>query len=162
MCWYGIKKWKNVLCLVVVGLLDLRARGQSDVMRVERRRGTFGDLQLSRFLQNGQEESQCGWCVVSSFTSLSFFLRAGVSSLLVLSAFFLISPAVEKFVFDIVFPFWSDQIEFSLFWIGRKITFNYFYFLTNFIITWSYAQDPFSFLKKVSASITSSECSRGR
>ena len=52
------RKWKNVLCLIVVGLLDLRTRSQSDVMSVERR-GMFGDLPLSRFLQS-EEESQYG------------------------------------------------------------------------------------------------------
>ena len=53
-----LKKVKNVLCLIVVGLLDLRAHGQSDVSSAERR-GVFGDLQVSRFLQ-GEEESLCG------------------------------------------------------------------------------------------------------
>ena len=43
----------------MVGLLDLRIRGQSDVTGVERR-GVFGDLRVSRFLQSGEEESQCG------------------------------------------------------------------------------------------------------
>ena len=55
-----LKKVKNVLCLIVVGLLDLRARGQSYVMSAERERvGMFGELQLSRCLQSEEEESQC-------------------------------------------------------------------------------------------------------
>ena len=43
----------------MVGLLELCARGQSDVMSAERR-GVFGDLRISHFLQSGEEESQCG------------------------------------------------------------------------------------------------------
>ena len=39
--------------LIVVGLLDLRTRGQSDVMSAETRG-------VSHFLQWGEEESQCG------------------------------------------------------------------------------------------------------
>ena len=69
----------------MVGLLDLCPRGQWDVTSAERR-GVFGDLRFSRFLQSGEEEGQCGWCVVLSFTSLSF--SVWVSSLLVSSAFF--------------------------------------------------------------------------
>ena len=38
-----LKSRKNVLCLTVVGLLDLRAHGQSDVMSAERRR-VFGGI----------------------------------------------------------------------------------------------------------------------
>ena len=138
MCGYGIKKWKHVLCSVVVGLLDICARGQSDVTSVERR-GMFGDLRLSNFLQSGEEESQYGWCVVSSFVSLSlFFLRAGVSCPLVLSAFFWSAP-LSRNLFLILF-FSSDRIKLCFIcflpwrsWIGRKITFNYFYFLSNFV-----------------------------
>ena len=61
----------------MVGFLDLHARGQSDVTSAERR-GVFGDLRLSRFLQSGEEESQCVYCVVSSF-SLSFSELESVS-----------------------------------------------------------------------------------
>ena len=50
---------KNILSLIVVGLSDLHICGQSDVMSAERR-GVFGDLRLSHFLQSGEEESQCG------------------------------------------------------------------------------------------------------
>ena len=69
--------------------------------------------------------------------------------------------------------FSSDQIRLRILcflpWrsrIGWKITFNYFYFLTNFIDI-SLCTDPvrrnpfFPFWRKVSALITSSECSRG-
>ena len=54
-----LKSGKNVLCLIVVGLLDLSVRGQSDVTGAERR-GVFGDLGVSRFLQSGEETVQCG------------------------------------------------------------------------------------------------------
>ena len=50
--------------------------------------------------------------------------------------------------------------------IGRKITFNYFYFLTNFIDISLCAdpmrRNPFSPLWRKSALITPGECSRGR
>ena len=39
------------------GLLDLGTHDQSDVTSAERR-GAFGDLRLSCFLQSGEEESQ--------------------------------------------------------------------------------------------------------
>ena len=52
-----LKSRKNILCLIVVGLLDLRARGQSDVTR----RGVFADLWVSCFLQSCEEESRCGF-----------------------------------------------------------------------------------------------------
>ncbi len=54
-----LKSRKNVLCLIVVGLLDLRVRGQSDVTGADKR-GLFDGLQVSRFLQSGEEESQYG------------------------------------------------------------------------------------------------------
>ena len=54
-----LKSRKNMLSLLVVGLLDLRACGQSDVTSAERR-GVFGDLRVRRFFQSGEEESQCG------------------------------------------------------------------------------------------------------
>ena len=58
-----LKSRKNVLCLIVVELLiellDVRARSQSDVTSAERR-GVFDDLRVSRFLQSGEKESQCG------------------------------------------------------------------------------------------------------
>ena len=42
----------------MVGLLDLRARGQSDVTSADRIE-VFDDLRLSRYQQSGEEESQC-------------------------------------------------------------------------------------------------------
>ena len=54
-----LKSRKNVLCLIVVGLLDLHVRGRSDVTGAEGR-GLFGDLRVSHSLQSGEEESQCG------------------------------------------------------------------------------------------------------
>ena len=98
-----------ILCLIVVGLLDLHTRGQSDVTSAERR-GVFVDLRLSRFLQSGEEESQRGWCMVSSFAP-PLSLRVGV---LVYGVVYLllICSTVEKFVFYSVFLFWSDQMSF--------------------------------------------------
>ena len=46
---------KNVLCLIVLGLLDLRVCGQLDVTG-EEMNGVFSDLRVSRFLQSGEEE----------------------------------------------------------------------------------------------------------
>ena len=53
-----LKSRKKVLRLTVVGFLDLRVRGQSDVSGAERR-GVFGDLRVSHFLQSREEEGQC-------------------------------------------------------------------------------------------------------
>ena len=139
MCWYGIKRQKNVLCLIVVGLLDLRAFGQSDVTSAERR-GVFDDLWLSRFLQSGEEEVNMGdvWFRVSLFL--------GVSSLLVSSAFFWSAPLSRNLSFISFFS--SDWIKLGFLCflprrsrIGRKIIFNCFYFLTNFIAI-SLCADP--------------------
>ena len=125
----------------IVGLTHVCS--QSDVTGAERR-GVFNDLRVSQvscFLQSREEEGRCGWCVVSSFASLSLsFSQVGFWS-----ADLFICPAVKKFVFYIVFLFWSDQIGFSLFlpWrsrIGRKITFNYFYTLRNLIDISLYAE----------------------
>ena len=88
------------------------------------------------------------------------------------SAFFWSGPACEEFVFYIVFLFWSDEIGFSLFFTTKvtdwpKNYFKLFVFFDKFhwlfAMRWSYAQKPLlSILKKVSAAITSGECSRGR
>ena len=121
-----LKVEKNVLCLIVVGLLDLRVRGQSDDIGAERR-GVFGDLRISRLLQSGEEESQCGWCVfrVSPLSlcdclsvCLSLSWSSGPRTVVYL---LLIYPAVEKFIFYIVFLFWSDQIGFSLFFYCKGL-----------------------------------------
>ena len=124
-----LKSRKNVLCLIVVGLLDLSVRCQSDVTGGERR-GVFGDLRVSLFLQSGKEESQSGWCVVLSFISVSVSLSWS-SGLWIVVCLLSICSAVEKFVFYIIFLFWLDQIRFSLLqrsWIGPKITLIIFIF----------------------------------
>ena len=120
-----LKSRKNVLCLIVVGLLNLCICRQSDITGMEMR-GVFGDLLVSRFLQSGEEENQCGWCVVLSFTSLSLSWN---SSLRTVVCLLLICSAVEKFVFYIIFLFWSDQIGFSLFFMVKVTDWlkNYFW-----------------------------------
>ena len=102
----------------MVGLWDLRARGQSDVMSAERR-GVFGDLRVSRFLQSGEGESQCGWCVVSSFASVSISLSQLEfwSADCRLPSFDLLRCREIYLLY--LFFFWSDQIGFSLFF-GRE------------------------------------------
>ena len=98
---------------------------------------------------------------------LCLFLRAGVSSLLVSSTFFCSAPLSRNLSFISLFS--SDQIKLGFFVfllrrlrIGWKITFNYFYFLTNFIDISLCAETPFFLLKIVSAPITSGEYSRRR
>ena len=138
----------------MVWLLDLRERGQSNVTNVEWR---FGDLRLCQFLQSGEEESQSGSCMVSSFAcfspplflslSLSLSLRVGVqvcgrrlpsfdlSSLSWnLSFIAFISSNRIKLCFLCFLPRRSR--------IGRRITFNYFNsFLIN-VINVSLCADP--------------------
>ena len=86
----------------MVGLLDLRARGQLDVTSAERRK-VFDDLRLSRLLQSGEEERQCGWCMVfDASLSLSLSLshtQNWSSSLRVSFSFCWSGSAVKKFVF---------------------------------------------------------------
>ena len=134
MCWYGIKKLKNILCLIMVGLLDLRVRRQSDVMGAEMR-GVFNDLRVNRFLQ-------CGWCMVSSPPpSLSLSLSLSWSSGPWTVVCFLLICARRRRNLSFISFFSSDRIRlgFLCFFlplrslIDRKITFDYFYFLTNFI-----------------------------
>ena len=87
----------------------------------EERRGVFGDLRLSHFLQSGEEESQCGWCIVLSFVSL--FLRAGVSSLLVLSAFFWSAPLSRNLSFIVFFSSdWINWVFFVFYCKGHGLT----------------------------------------
>ena len=150
----------------MVGLLDLRTRGQSDVTSAERR-GVFGDLRLSRFLQSGKEKSQYGWCVVSSFAylplSLSLSLSQRWSSSLRSSFFFFWSTPLSRNLSFIVFLS-SDRIKlgFLCFFFGggtTKVTDwpkNYFWlfsffdkFHRHFAMRWSYAQKPlFPFWRK--------------
>ena len=54
-----LKSRKNVLCLIVIGLLDLCVHGQLDVTGVKMR-GVLGDLHISRFIQSREKEGQCG------------------------------------------------------------------------------------------------------
>ena len=145
----------------------------------------FGNFRVSYFLQS-EEEGQCGLCVVSSFAprplslSLTQSWSSGLQSVVCL---LLICPVVEKFVFYIIFLFWSDQIGFSLFFyrkghgLAEKLLLiiiffiflfvYYFLFLTNFVDI-SLCADPmrrnpfFSILMKVSAPITPGERSHGR
>ena len=142
----------------------------NQMLRVRRGEGCVVIYDLVTSVKAEKRKVNVGdaWFRVS--TPLSLALSCSVDSYLLL---FWSASTVEKFVFYIVFLFWSDQnwAFFGFFFrIGRKITFNYIYFLTNFItfhrhfaMRWSYAQKLFfSFLKKVSALITCSECSRGR
>ena len=142
----------------MVGLLDLHACSQSDAMSMERT-GVFGELCLSCFLESGEEESHCGWCMVLSFTPLSLSQR-------VVCLLFELAPLSRNLSFIAFFSF--DQINwvFSVFLpqrsqIGWKITFNYFFFLW-ISLTFRYAvilcaEAPFSILKKVLAPITSGD-----
>ena len=155
----------------MVGLLDLRARGQSDVTSAERR-GVFGDLRLSRFLQSGEEESQCGWCVVSSFANLFFSFRAGVLVCGRRFPSFDLSPLSRNLSFIAFLS--SDRIKLCFFFVfyseghglAEKILLIIFIFW-QISSTFRYvlilcAEAPFSILKEVSAPITSGDCSRGR
>ena len=131
-----LKSKKNLLCLVVVGLLDLPARGQSDVTSAERR-GVFSDLRPSHFLQSGEEESQCKWFrVLPPPLSLSHSLSLSQSwgfSLWDRLLSFDLAPLSRNLSFILFFS--SDLINcfFGVFWgvflsrrsrIDRKITFN--------------------------------------
>ena len=126
-------------------MLDLCASGQSDVTSAERR-GVFGDLRLWRFLQSREEEIQCGWCVVSSFASLSLSLSLSLtlSQLEFWSAdyplpSFDLAPLSRNLSFIAFLSADRIKLGFLCFLqrrsrIGRKITFNYFnFFGTNFI-----------------------------
>ena len=92
---------------------------------------------FSSFLQSGNEESQCGWCVVLSFTSVSFSL----SQLEFWSVdYCLPSFDLTLLLRNLSFISFSEWIRLGFLcflawrsWIGWKITFNHFYFLTNFI-----------------------------
>ena len=154
-----LKSRKSVLCLIVVWLLGLRVCGQLDVTGVEMR-GVFGDLRVSHFLQSGEEEGQCGWCAVSSFASVP--LSGSWSSGWVFFVFNREGHELAENYFYLfiylLFIFYLFISYLFIFWWGRgqiSSTFRYFTF------RWSYAQKPlFSILKKVSAPITSGECSR--
>ena len=108
----------------------------------------FGDLLVKRFLQSGEEESQCGWCVVSSFASvclsvcLSLSLSLSRSSgLWTVVCLLSIWPRCREIclLYHFSLLIGSNWVFFGFFFllgrsrIGRKITFNNFNFLTNFI-----------------------------
>ena len=110
-----LQVWRGEGCLVIYGWVAS--------FKAEKRKVNVGDA----------------WFWVLPITlSLSLSLSLSwSSSLQVSSAFFWSGSAVEKFVFYSVFIFLSDQIFLCFLpWrskIVRKITFTYFYFLTNFI-----------------------------
>ena len=158
-------------------MLDLRVHGQLHVTGAERR-GVFGDLRVSRFLQSGEEEGQCGWCIVSSFATLSVSLSVSLCLSQLefwvcwcrLSSFYLFAVD-EKFVLYIVFLFWSDWIFFVFFFyreghrLAEKLLLIIF-ILWQISSTFRYvlilcAETPFLHFEE-SLLITSGECSRGR
>ena len=154
----------------MVGLLDLYACGQSDVMSAERR-GVFGDLQLSRCLQSGEEENQCGWSVVLSFASLSLSLSQNWSSSLLVVCVLLICQLSINLSFISFFSSDPIKLGFHCFFyhkghrLAEKLLLIIFIFqqissgFRNALILC--VETPFSILKKVSALITSGECSCG-
>ena len=100
-----LKSRKNVPCLIVAGLLDLRARGQT-MLRVQRGEGCLVIYGLVTSFKAEKKKVNVGdaWFRVSHLSAcLSLFLSLSLSvGILVCglsSAFFLICPAVEKFVF---------------------------------------------------------------
>ena len=144
----------------MVGLLDLRARGQSDVTSAERKGGGVWWFTKKRKVIVGDT-----WFRISllslSLSELEFW-SAGVV------CFLLICSAVEKFVFYNVFVFRWIKMGFLCFLprLTEKLILIIFIFL-QISSTFRYApilctEAPFSILKKVSAPITSGECSRGR
>ena len=158
----------------MVGLLDLRVRSQSDVMGAERR-GVFGDLLVSRFLQSGEEKSQCGWCIVLNLASapLSLSLSHSVGVLVRgLSSAFFWSATLSRNLSFISF-FSSDRIRlgFLSFYcegqgLAEKLLLNIFFWQISSIFRYALILCAetlfFSILKKLSAPIISDECSRGR
>ena len=142
----------------MVGLLDLRARDQSNVMRAKRR-GMFSDWRLCRFFQSG-EESQCGWCVVFSFASLSLSLSELEFLVCRVVCLLLIWPRCQEICLLYRFPLLigSNWVFFVFF--TTKVTKNWpknYFWLLLFIdkfhrhlaIRWSYVQKPlFLFWRK--------------
>ena len=153
----------------MVGLLDWHARGQSDVTSAERRR-VFGNLRLRRFLQSWEEERQYGWYVVSS---LPPHLRAGVLVCGCRFPSFVLTLLSRNLSFIAFLSSHRIKLGFSLFCFYREghrlpeklhLVIFIFWLISS---TFRYAlilcaETPFSILKKVSAPITSGECSRGR
>ena len=122
ICYQMLRVRRGEGCLVIYGLVAS--------FKTEKRKVSVGDK----------------WFRVSPL-SVCLSVSVGVLVCRLSSAFVWSDAGVEKFVFYIVFLFWSDQIGFLYFFlyffislfllwrsrIGRKIAFNYFYFLTNFI-----------------------------
>ena len=147
MYWYGIKKWKNVLCLVVVGLFDLHT---IRCYKCGEERGVWWFMAKSLTSKRRRGKSMwvmCGFefCLsVSLFLSLSFSLSLSLSLRVrvlvcgVCLASFDLTLLSRNLSFISFFS--SDQIKlgFLCFFTTKvtdwpKITFTYFYFLTNFI-----------------------------
>ena len=149
----------------MVWLLDLGVRGQSDIT-CAKRKGVFGDLRVNRFLQSGEEESQYGWCVVSSFASVclsvswSFGLRT-VGCLLLI--WLRCREICLLYRFSLLIG--SDWVFFVFYREGHGLAEKNTLFLFFDKFHRHYAMHRnlfFSILKKVSAPITSGECSHGR
>ena len=100
----------------MVGLLDLGARGQSDVTSAERK-GCLVIYDLVASFKAEKRKVIVGdvWFRVSSL-SLS---QSWSSSLWISFAFFWSDSSVEKFVFYSVFVFLLEQIGFSLFFTAK-------------------------------------------
>ena len=130
----------NVRCLIVVGLLDLHACGQSDVTSAKRR----GCLVIYGLVASFNAEKRKvnvsdAWFRVPPL-SLYLSVRVGVLVSGCRPPSFDLAPLSRNLSFIAFFVFRSDQIGFSLLFFlprksrtDRKIIFNDFYFLTNFI-----------------------------
>ena len=107
-----LKSRKNVLCLIVVGLLTY-AYAVNQMLRVRRGEvcSVIYELVTSFKAENRKVNVGDAWFWVSP---LSLSLSVGVLVHGPSSALFWSMPAVEKIVFYIVFLFWSYQIGFSL------------------------------------------------
>ena len=138
-------KVENVLCWIVVGLLDLRARGQSDDTSTERR-GVFGDLRLGRFLQSGEEISQCRWCVVSGFVSLSLSLSLWAGVLVCGCRL----PSSDRNKLGFLWFFTAKVTDSSKNCFKLFLFFDKFH--RRFVMRWSYAQKPLFFHSEESLS----------
>ena len=123
-------------CGRIVGLTSMR----SIRCYGEERRGVFGDVWVSRFLQSWEEEVQCRWCVVWSFASVSLSLSVGVLGCGPSSAFFWSASCREIcLLYRISLMIGSDWVFFVFHGLSEKllliiiIIIIIFFFLTNFI-----------------------------
>ena len=157
-------------------MLDLRTRSQSDVTSTEKR-GAFGDLRLSRFLQSDEEESQCGWCVVLSFVSLCLSVSLSFSwssGLRIVVCLLLIFPRCREisFLYRFSFLIRSNWVFFVFYREGHGLAEKLLliiFICCQILSTFRYAlilcaETSFSHFEEslISAPITSAECSRGR